>query len=114
MFYSALQARKTLVRQNSVGKVAQYQQQISIDSNDSFKAGSNLSFSRSTSFTHGNTSDSDTSLYSTRSFDLSDSFNNLSPVSNSSISRHDIGGDLTTEFKPELKLGHKDRSSISE
>lgn len=106
------QARKTLVRQNSVGKVAQYQHQISIDSNDSFKAGSNLSFSRSTSFTHGNTSDSDTSLYSTRSFDLSDSFNNLSPVSNSSISRHDIGGDLTTEFKPELKLGHKDLRSL--
>lgn len=88
-----------------------------MDSNDSFKAGSNLTFSRSTSFTHGNTSDSDTSdrmsLYSSKSFDLSEPFNNLSPVSISSVSRHDLmaGGD-PNDVKPDLKIGHKDLRSL--
>lgn len=79
-----------------------------MDFNDSFKVGSNLSFFRLISFIYGNISDSDTSFYFIRSFDLFDSFNNLSSVSNFFIFRYDIGGDLTTEFKSELKLGYKD------
>lgn len=86
---------------------------MSIDSNDSFKAGSNLSFSHSTSFTQGNTSDSDisdrTSLYSSKSFDISDSFN-ISPRSSSSLSHLEMGE--TSEIKPELKIVHKDLRSL--
>ncbi|XP_062607689.1 mediator of RNA polymerase II transcription subunit 1-like isoform X2 [Saccostrea cucullata] len=102
------QTQKTLTRQNSVGRGTPYQQQMSVDSNDSFKLGSNLSFSRSTSFTQGNISDSDTdqtSLYSSKSFDVSDSFN-FSPVSNSSVSRMDVGESL------ENKVVHKDLRSL--
>ncbi|XP_061186032.1 mediator of RNA polymerase II transcription subunit 1-like [Saccostrea echinata] len=103
------QTRKTLTRQNSVGRGTQFQQQMSVDSNDSFKLGSNLSFSRSTSFTQGNISDSDTSdqtsLYSSKSFDVTDSLN-FSPMSNSSVSRVDVGD------SSENKIVHKDLRSL--